>query len=115
VKNAFQWTQAGKVKIPGAPTWLGDFTGTKTTQVLLYAPSGTWWLLTDVGGAYQWANLGNTQGGDNGPNFGNTAGDPTWIGDFTGSGKSQVLFYSPGDGNWWLAKAGVIDSGGTPS
>ena len=36
-------------------------------------------------------------------NFGDTSHDPTWIGDFTGVGHSQVLFYSPGDGHWWLA------------
>src|SRR6266446_1283021 len=25
-----------------------------------------------------------------------------WQGDFTGSGKTQILFYYRGDGNWWL-------------
>ncbi len=28
--------------------------------------------------------------------------DPTWTGNFTGTGRDQVLFYSPGDKNWWL-------------
>lgn len=27
---------------------------------------------------------------------------PVWLGDFTGSGRTQVLFYYGGDGNWWL-------------
>jgi hypothetical protein len=29
-------------------------------------------------------------------------GRPFWIGDFTGDGKTDVLFYFPGDDNWWL-------------
>lgn len=24
-----------------------------------------------------------------------------WLGDFTGSGRTQILFWA-GDGNWWL-------------
>jgi hypothetical protein len=31
-----------------------------------------------------------------------TDGRPFWIGDFNGDGKSDVLFYYPGDDNWWL-------------
>lgn len=29
--------------------------------------------------------------------------DPTWTGNFTGQGRTEVLFYSPGDYSWWLA------------
>ncbi|SEG73002.1 Matrixin [Nonomuraea solani] len=29
-------------------------------------------------------------------------GRPLWTGDFSGQGKTEVLFYYPGDGNWWL-------------
>ena len=34
----------------------------------------------------------------------------SWIGDFSGTGHEQVLFYYKGDGNWWLGdiQAGVI-------
>jgi hypothetical protein len=35
------------------------------------------------------------------------AGFPTWIGDFTGAGYSEVLFYSPDDQNWWLGQLGA--------
>jgi len=36
--------------------------------------------------------------------FGNLAdGRPIWIGKFSQSTLSQVLFYYPGDRNWWLA------------
>lgn len=40
---------------------------------------------------------GNTSG------FGNMVHDPTWTGNFTGQGRTEVLFYSPGDYSWWLA------------
>ena len=41
---------------------------------------------------------GNTAG------YGNLAdgAHPSWVGDFTGSGKTEVLFNYVGDGNWWL-------------
>ena len=29
-------------------------------------------------------------------------GRPFWIGDFNGDGRADVLFYYPGDDNWWL-------------
>jgi hypothetical protein len=36
--------------------------------------------------------------------------DPTWIGAFAGAGRAEVLFYSPGDHNWWLGSttSGVL-------
>jgi len=35
--------------------------------------------------------------------FGNLADRrPFWTGDFNGDGKSEILFYYPGDRNWWL-------------
>ena len=44
-----------------------------------------------------------------GNHVGNTAGfgqiwdgRPFWVVDFTGDGKTDILFYYPGDGNWWL-------------
>jgi len=44
-----------------------------------------------------WTLAGNTSG------FGQVwDGRPFWVGDFNGGGKSDVLFYFPGDGNWWL-------------
>jgi len=27
---------------------------------------------------------------------------PIWLGDFTGAGHTQLMFYYAGDGNWWL-------------
>src|SRR5947207_6230081 len=42
--------------------------------------------------------------------FGNLAdGRPFWIGDFYGSGMSSILFYYPGDDNWWLSTINPSD------
>ncbi len=81
----------------GDPTWIGDFTHSGHSQVLFYSPADqNWWLGSYSRGSLGWRRVGITSG------FGNTAGDPTWIGDFTRSGHSQVLFYSPSDQHWWL-------------
>jgi hypothetical protein len=46
----------------------------------------------------RWSLVGNTAG------FGNLAdGRPIWSGDFEGQGRSGVMFYYPGDGNWWFS------------
>ncbi len=95
------WTLAGNTKGFGNtqydPTWIGSFTGGAKVDVLFYSPGDqNWWLGTFNGTSLGWTLAGNTKG------FGNTASDPTWIGDFTGSG--DVLFYSPGDQNWWLGR-----------
>ena len=77
--------------------WTGDFTGTGHSEVLFYySGDGNWWL-RDFNAA-TWHLVDNTAG------FGNLADGqhPVWIGDFTGAGHSQVLFYYSGDGNWWL-------------
>jgi extracellular elastinolytic metalloproteinase len=81
------------------PSWVGDFTGSGKTQILFnYSGDGNWWLGTLVNGQLSFAKVGNTHG------FGDLAdgGHLAWVGDFTGSGKAQVLFNYVGDGNWWL-------------
>jgi len=93
--------------------WTGDFQGVGRCQILFYSPGdGNWWLGTirpNVG--LSWANPGNTSGLRGGPNFGNLhKGQPFWVGDFRGLKRDQILFYSPGDNNWWL---GTFDTGGT--
>ena len=50
-------------------------------------------------GKLNWSLAGNTTG------FGQVwDGRPFWTGDFTGDGKTDILFYFPGDGNWWLGR-----------
>jgi hypothetical protein len=91
----------------GFPTWIGDFTGTGKSQVLFFAygsardPQAAWWLGTFEGDSLSFQLAANTVG------FGDTGGFPTWIGDFTGTGKSQVLFFAYGSARdpqaaWWL-------------
>ena len=83
----------------GRPFWIGDFAIAGRDSVLFYYPGDdNWWLGTLTGGQLAWSLAGNTRG------FGHAINDgrPFWIGDFNGDGRSDVLFYYPGDGNWWL-------------
>src|SRR5215210_6213285 len=85
----------------GRPIWVGDFTGDGRTDVLFYYPGDdNWWLGSLQGGSLAWSLVGNTAG------FGHAINDgrPFWIGDFTGDGRADVLFYYPGDDNWWLGR-----------
>ena len=88
--------------ISSDPLWTGNFAGAHETEVLFYFHGdGHWWLGSYVNGQIGW-NLVSQTRNPKGTNFGDTSKFPTWIGDFTGSGHSQVLFYSPGDDNLWL-------------
>lgn len=87
----------------GRPIWCANFTGSGGTDVLFYFPGDSnWWLGEFSGTSLNWRLVGNTAG------FGNLHdGRPIFIGDFSGSGGTDVLFYSPGDSNWWL---GTLDA-----
>ena len=81
------------------PIWFGDFTGAGRTQVMFYyAGDGNWWLGDIQGGQLQWSLVSQSAG------FGNLndANHKIWFGDFTGAGRTQVMFYYAGDGHWWL-------------
>ena len=81
------------------PIWIGDFTGAGHQQVMFYyRGDGNWWLGNMNGGQLQWSLVSQSAG------FGNLIDGqhPIWIGDFTGAGHQQVMFYYRGDGNWWL-------------
>jgi kumamolisin len=81
----------------GRPFWTGDFSGVGHAQVMFYYPGDSnWWLGTVGGGQLGWQLVGNTSG------FGNISGDRFWTGDLSGVGHAQVMFYYPGNGNWWL-------------
>jgi hypothetical protein len=108
VNNQLNWNLIGNTVgfghgiNDGRPFWIGDFNGDGKADVLFYYPGDDNWWLGSYGANNQlnWNLIGNTVG------FGNLIGDPTWIGDFNGDGKADVLFYYPGDGNWWLGVLG---------
>jgi hypothetical protein len=102
--NRFNWSLAsntvgfGQVW-DGRPFWIGNFSPqANRAQVLFYFPGDqNWWLGIHDGNRFNWSLAGNTAG------FGQVAdGRPFWIGDFNGDGRADVLFYFPGDQNWWL-------------
>jgi hypothetical protein len=85
----------------GRPFWIGDFNGDGRDEVLFYYPGDdNWWMSSWNGSTFSWAFVGNTRG------FGHAINDgrPFWIGDFNGNGRTDVLFYYPGDDNWWLGE-----------
>ena len=85
----------------GRPFWTGDFTGDGRTDIMFYSPGDrNWWLGRSDGGQLQWSIAANTNG------FGQVwDGRPFWTGDFTGDGRTDILFYYPGDKNWWLGRS----------
>ena len=109
--DAISWTMVSKTpNAPGAtfgdaaahPAWAGDFTGAGHDQLLFYSASdGQWWLGSCLHGELSWSVVAQTRN-PAGINFGDISHDPMWTGDFTGAGHDQLLFYSPGDGHWWL-------------
>jgi hypothetical protein len=83
----------------GRPFWIGNFSRLDRAEVLFYYPGDdNWWLGSHDGSELRWSFAGNTAGFGHGINDGR----PFWIGDFNGNGRSDVLFYYPGDDNWWL-------------
>ncbi len=90
----------------GRPFWTGRFSRTDRDQVLFYYPGDdNWWLGSYDGGQLQWSLIGNTAGFGHGINDGR----PFWIGDFNDDGRADVLFYFPGDDNWWLGSLEQVE------
>jgi len=101
--GSFAWN-AG-MSITGEPSLMpplvfsGSFTGSYDARLLVHDPVTSSWSLGQFSGAnsISWTTVGNTSG------FGNVAdGRPFWKGYFSKLNQEQVLFYSPGDHNWWL-------------
>ena len=82
----------------GRPFWIGNFDGLNQSDVLFYYPGDqNWWLGSHDGQKLQWTFVGNTHG------FGQVwDGRPFWTGNFSRADRQEVLFYYPGDQNWWL-------------
>ena len=89
----------GKLTDGNHPVWIGDFDGDGRTDVLFYYSGDDNWWLGNVG---RWWNqlvlVGNTAGFGHGINDGR----PFWTGRFSRTDRDEVLFYYPGDDNWWL-------------
>ena len=82
----------------GRPFWVGDFNGTGGTDILLDYPGRP----KLVAGLHS-ERAAYLEPGRQPAGFGQVAdGPPFWVGDFTGTGGTEVLFNYPGDGNWWL-------------
>jgi len=80
------------------PIWFGDFSGVGRQQALFYyVGDGHWWLGTITRGTLGWSLVATAR-------FGNLfdGAHSTWLGDFSGRGRTEVLFYYAGDGRWWL-------------
>ena len=89
----------------GRPFWDAKFSQSSRADLVFYYPGdGRWWLGALGGTQLTWNSPGSTSGlGPNDPDFGQVwDGRPFWAGDFDGDGKAEILFYYPGDGNWWL-------------
>ena len=83
----------------GCPTWIGKFSNNDSDEILFYFPGdNNWWLGSYNGTELKWNLAGNTVGFGHGINDGR----PFWVGDFNGDGREDILFYFPGDDNWWL-------------
>jgi len=82
----------------GRPFWIGKFIEAGRLNLLFYSPAdGNWWVGYVEEERLNWKLAGNTAG------FGNLAdGRPFWTGNFTGSGRTDLLFFSPLDKHWWL-------------
>jgi hypothetical protein len=104
--GSLQWSNAGNTRASlgraindGRPFWIGDFDGDGRDDVLVYFPAtDDWWLGTFSGTNLTFSKVGNTAG------FGHAINDgrPFWTGYFSSLTNEQVLFYYPGDQNWWL-------------
>jgi len=83
----------------GRPIWVGDFCGDGTQQILFYfSGDGNWWLGRVQDMNLVWNLACNTKG-----KFDSlSAATSVRIGDFTGLGNDQLLYYSDSDYNWWL-------------
>src|SRR5262249_40374226 len=79
------------------PFWTGNFSRADRTQILFYHPeTRNWWLGTFDNAPIRWDDAGNSSGSDLWEKL------FSWIGDFNGDGRADILFYSYDTDDWWL-------------
>jgi hypothetical protein len=99
------YTPAGNTSVFGGAEdvsliWTGSFTGSGKTELLFWLPQDqNYWLGRFTGDQISYTRAGNTSvfGGAEDVSL-------IWTGDFTGSGKTELLFWFPKDGNWWSGR-----------
>ena len=103
--NNLNWHNAGNVAGFGSlldgrhDLRTGDFNGDGKTDGLFYfSGDGNWWVGLSDGNRLSWHVAANASG------FGGMmdGNHLVSVGDYNGDGKSDLLFYYAGDGNWWL-------------
>ena len=78
--------------------WSGAFGGATDEMLFHYRGDANWWSGVIQGGSLVWNLPGNTRG------FGNLLDGhhQFWTAPFSGTKKTDLLFYDRDDGNWWL-------------
>lgn len=77
--------------------WTGDFTGSGRTELLFYrSEDENWFIGSFDSGQLNWLQAGNST------QFGNLLRDGIgiWTGNFSSSGRTEVLIYCAEDGDW---------------
>jgi hypothetical protein len=94
----FFWLVSRAHSPPQHYVFPGDFNGDGKTDVAFYYSNGDFWFGLSDGQKLTWSRAVNVAG------FGNLVdgGHAFYIADFNGDKKTDVLFYSTGDSNWWL-------------
>jgi Papain family cysteine protease len=103
VGATFQWgtgmSLSGEPSLRRPKIFAGSFTGSWESTLLVYDSVIKTWNAGHFAatGPVALTSVGNTSG------FGDLAdGRPFWNGYFSALDREQMLFYFPGDANWWL-------------
>jgi hypothetical protein len=78
----------------------GDYTGAGHQQILYFDGASAWWLGDMATGQLSWTNPVVAGMGDDLPN--EIGSQSFWVGDFTGAGHQQVLYYAGYSERWFF-------------
>jgi hypothetical protein len=81
----------------GRPIWVGDFDATGRSKTTFYYPAdGNWWFGAVADHQLTWSMIDKT------PGFGTADQRRTWLADFTGAQRKELITHTPSNGQWWL-------------